>query len=240
MNEAGSPAGVQRHDLVWVASGACASARPADQSGCTAGPIEALSALRHLASWIARGHPLIVTRQPAGVPAGFLAVGLALPPGEGKHRLPFLVDANAIVRHCAPPLLEQCAGALPVAWLPLTHALLADAVIRTAQPRVIGSAGLQVLTGEACIGSRSDLDLLCTPRDWQAAQRTARALEAIAATRCSPRLDGELRSADGHAVAWRELAARPRQLLVKNLHTLALQTEAVVAAHFSGQVRVAA
>jgi len=240
MNESGADASAQRHDLVWLAPGALAGARWTGQANCAGPGLDAAAAARHLASWVARGHPLIVARQPHGIPAGLLAVGLALPPHEGKHRLSFLVDAGALRRRCRPPLLHDGRQALPAHWQRLAGALLANAAIDAAAPRIIGSAGMQLLTGEPCIGPDSDLDLLCTAHDWPQALDLARALAAVADAHPQPRLDGELRAHDGHAIAWREVAARPARLLVKGLHTLNLADESAVAALFCRRVAVPA
>jgi len=240
MNEAGALAGAERHDLVWLAPGALAGARWAGHANCASLGLDAAKAARQLASWVGRGHPLIVARQPHGIPAGLLAVGLALPPQEGKHRLSFLVDASALRRRCRPPLLREARHAFPARWQALAGALLANAAIDTAAPRIIGSAGMQLLTGEPCIGPDSDLDLLCTAHDWPQALHIARALAAVAHAHPRPRLDGELRAHDGHAIAWREVAARPARLLVKGLHGLNLADESAVAALFCSAVAVPA
>jgi phosphoribosyl-dephospho-CoA transferase len=240
MNEAVKRTCVERHDLVWLSPTALASVRLAEHRGCAPIAIERAPARSHLASWVARGHPLIVSRQPEDTPAGFLAVGLALPPREGKHRLPFLVDPRVIVRRDQPPRLDKCQGTLPAGWHTLARALLADPAIDAATPRIIGSAGMQLLTGEPCIGPASDLDLLCTAHNWQDAVQIARALAAIAGVHGTPRLDGELRAPDGRTVAWRELAAQPARLLVKGLRSLVLEDEFRVAALFCTPARVAA
>jgi len=149
----------QRHDLVWLR--APGRARPVGTAAAgprTGGP----APLEVLQSWIARGYPLIVTRQDAAQGEFDLATGLALPPGEGRHRWAFMVDSRDVRHHAAPPLLEDCAARLPALWSPLVEALVGHPVVRAGAPRVTGSAGMQSLTGETCVRAGSDLDRLRT------------------------------------------------------------------------------
>ncbi len=92
----------------------------------------------------------------------------------------------------------------------MVDALIACPEIAAAEARVYGSTAIEVVTREPCIGPRSDLDLLLAPSTWAQALSVAAALTALDA-RAGPRLDGEIVSPDGAAVAWREFARRPRR-----------------------------
>lgn len=201
---------LERHDLVWLAPQAAAAAQPAGPC-CAADP----EAARLLADWVAAGHPLIVARQDGELGAAQIRLGLALPPALGKRRLAFRVARADIARSARPPALSA-AAALPESWRPLVASLLGVPAIVAAAPRVYGSAAMQIATGLACVGADSDLDLLLTPPDWPAALAACRALAAFNAPRDGPRVDGEIRNRSGEAVAWRELAADSRQVLVKS------------------------
>ena len=202
---------MERHDLVWLAPSAAPRAEP--DGPCTNADAGARA---RLGDWIAAGHPLIVARQGNNCPAGQLRLGLALPPSLGKHRLAFRVARSDVLRHAPPPLLSMAiVDALPVGWQPRLLELLGLSALMAASPRVFGSAGMQILTGLCCVGADSDLDLLLTPTDWSAAQTACRALASLDAANSTPRVDGEVRNALGQAVAWRELAVEPRQVLVK-------------------------
>lgn len=209
---------LERHDLVWLAPTAVATAQPA--GSCCAAPSEARCLL---ASWVGAGHPLIVARQDGAFDAGQLRLGLALPPALGKRRLAFLVARHDIVRSQPPPLLSATAlGTLPAHWRPLLSAALALPAIVAAVPRFYGSAAMQFETGLSCLGADSDLDLLLSPPDWPAALAACRALTALDDPRCPPRLDGEIRNAAGDATAWRELAGDSSQVLVKSCNEVRL------------------
>lgn len=213
---------LERHDLVWLAPTAVGSTvgtvQPVGPS-CAADP----EASRLLADWVGAGHPLIVARQDDTVAAGQVRLGLALPPALGKRRLAFLVARNDIVRSIPPPALTVAAlGVLPAQWRPLLTTVLALPEMLAAKPRFYGSAAMQFATGLSCLDAGSDLDLLLFPPDWPAALAACRALVALDDPRCPPRLDGEIRNISGDAVAWRELAADSRQVLVKSFNQVRL------------------
>ncbi|MDD5298704.1 MAG: malonate decarboxylase holo-[acyl-carrier-protein] synthase [Rhodocyclaceae bacterium] len=210
----------RRHDLVWLEPLAAGDARTVSL-GC----LPDAEARGLLADWLERGHPLIVSRQPE-MAEGLLALGLALPPSLGKHRLPFQVPVCHVRRSAAPPRLADLASALPESWLSLIGALLASPALAAVCPRVLGSAGMQAVTLEPCLGEASDLDLLLAAPDWPAAEAALLALEAITDASPLPRLDGELCSPDGFAAAWREVAASPARLLVKGLHSVTMEAMA--------------
>lgn len=203
---------MHRHDLAWLWPHTAGAARPA---GGSCAPAHAARAL--LDDWIERGHPLIVTRQSPGSGAG-IALGLALPPAWGKARLAFLVPRECVRETMPPPTLASARERLPQAWRPKLRALLASSEVAAASPRVYGSAAIEALTGEPCLGLTSDLDLLLSPPTWAAAVAVAAAVAAIDEAIAEPRLDGEIWNPEGVAVAWRELAARPQRVLAKG-HT---------------------
>lgn len=227
---------LRRHDFVWLASGAVALARP-DGPCCAAVPL----AMWRLAAWVAAGRPLIAARQDPATPADELRLGLALPPSLGKGRFAFRLPRTTIARSARPPALDAAAAArLPKAWRTAILALVALPEIARAAPRLIGSAAMQVVTGLACVEPESDLDLLLEPRDWDGAQAACRALEAFGDSLCRPRLDGEVSSPGGAAVAWRECVAQPPRVLVKTRDAVALVDRATFAAAFAADEEIAA
>ena len=218
----------RRHDLVRLAPQAAKDTRTR-ALGCLADS----KARELLARWLGRGHPLIVTRQPeAG--EGLLSLGLALPPRLGRHRLPFLVPACHVLHLAPPPRLETVAPVLPESWQALLSALRQNPALRAVNPRVLGSAGMQAITGEPCLGEGSDLDLLLEAPDWRTAEAALLALKIITEATSGPRVDGELRSPDGFDAAWREAVSAPRRILVKELRSVALEPLAVFRARFAG------
>jgi len=231
---------LERHDLVWLAPSAvsaeASTVRPV--SPCCAADFEAS---RLLADWVAAGHPLIVARQDDAVGAEQIKLGLALPPALGKLRLAFHIARHHIAHSMPPPALSATAlNALPAHWRPLLSTVLALPAMQATTPRFYGSAAIQFATGLSCLGADSDLDLLLTPPDWPTALAACRALVALDDPHCPPRLDGEIRNAAGDAVAWRELSADSRQVLVKSLNDVRLGGRTAFADGFLSPTGVAA
>lgn len=201
-----------RHDLVWLDAEAAAHAR-ALPGGAAAVP----DATARLAAWAAAGRPLVLSRQPRELAPGRTLLGLPLPPSDGKHRIAFDVPTARIARRAPPPPLGAIASLLPAQWQTTLRTLTGHADIAATAPRAFGSAAMQAITGIACIGEDSDLDLLLQPRSRGAALRALDALAAIAAQAGQPRLDGEMLDRRGRAASWRELLSGAPQVLFKHI-----------------------
>lgn len=141
----------------------------------------------------------------------------------------------------APPTLAAAIGTLPPAWRQKAEALLASPAISAAQPRIYGSAAMQMLSGEPCLAVASDLDLSLSPATWQAAEAALAALATLAGADdpSGPRIDGEIGAPDGGAVAWRELLGQPAKVLVKRLYGVGLEAIADFRAGFAAAERLA-
>ena len=203
-----------RHDLVWLSARgwerACAAAPPASRAA--------------IAGWGAAGWPAVVTRRPAGLAPGQVALGIALPPrlDGSKPRIGVKADTGDIVRTGAAMRLSDAIPAAPGTWR-TALALLDDEAGRAGLAlRVYGSLAFQALTGQPYVSATSDIDLLlhpATPAEYhQALALLGRHAQALP-------LDGELVFAGGHAVAWKELAACPHgqaRVLAKSLHGVSL------------------
>ena len=221
-----------RHDLARLLPNAGAAVR---FNGASCTPEHTVRAL--LDGWIRCGHPLIVTRQPPGL-GDEISLGLALPPAQGKVRLAFRFPRGCVRETSSPPTLASAWQYLPRSWRPKLRALLASREIEAASPRVYGSAAMEVVTRESCLGPTSDLDLRLTPRTWAAAVAVAAALAAIDESIPGPRLDGEIWNPDGVAVAWRELAKNPERVLTKSSTRVDLISSASFARSFASLERV--
>ena len=117
--------------------------------------------------------------------------------------------------------------------------MLASREVAGAAVRIYGSAGMEILTGESCLGPASDLDLCLTPPTWATAVAVAAALAKIDEAVAGPRLDGEIWNPDGIAVAWRELAMRPERVLTKSRARVELVSATTFAASFASFESVA-
>lgn len=198
---------MQRHDRVYLRPGAlfqfqCNQADP--------------QLAARVMAWVAQGRPLVAARQPAD--GGGLLLGLTLPAAEGRRRLGCRVAAADVLRVEAPLAIPACLARLDAARaVPLARlaAVLQAAGVRAG---VYGSLAWECVSGEAYRHALSDVDLICDVASLDALPRCLAALtEAEAALPCG--LDGEIRFADGAAVAWKELRAAlagdTTQVLVK-------------------------
>ena len=199
----------RRHDLVWLDPDVDAGAFAVD------GQAELVR------QWIRQNLPFVVARQPEPFlkEANHIRLGFTLPSAPVRTRIMLRADRAAIVRHTPPlPLLDAMRHA-PAAWqagLERLHALFENT--RTVA-RVYGSLSSQVFTGKTYLDDASDLDLLLECGEDTKLLDLLAGLETMPPS--SPRIDGEVLSAGGWAVAWRELAAAlrtdaPRQVLAKS------------------------
>ncbi len=199
----------RRHDLVWLDPGAaCWDAAPADRAT--------------LRAWIDRRLPLVAARR---APAGWLNLGFTVPGRGPRRRVPVSASPATVVHHRPPLTLAEALPHAPRAWRTGMAALLAACRDVGLEPHIYGSLATQIFSGEPCLRTDSDLDLLIDCAD---ARQARAALEVLTAyTGPGPRLDGELRLPGGRAVAWRELAAAlaapaPARVLAKSDTSVAL------------------
>lgn len=188
---------MRRHDLVWLDPGA-----PPRQWHAAPGDTAELGA------WIARRLPLVVARRPAAPPPGrenWIALGFTLP-GRGPRRRITVAASPAAIACRRPPLsLDEAIEHAPGSWRTGMQDLLRACRTAGLAARVYGSIATQIFCREPCLRPDSDLDLLMDCADNGRVRAALALLRAFAPPR--PRLDGELRLANGWAVAWRELAA---------------------------------
>lgn len=230
-----------RHDLVWLSArgweGAAAAAPPGTREA--------------IVRWGEAGWPAVVTRAQAAFAPGQtgaggsgcadaptgnaapddgtrqVALGIALPPraDDGSKARIALIAAAADIARTGPPLrLADAIDAAPAAWRAALRVLDDEAAGAGITLRVYGSLAFSVLTGQACLTARSDIDLLLHPA-------TARGYRsALALLRQHARdlpLDGEIVFGGGQAVAWRELAAARQgqaRVLAKSMNGIGLVT----------------
>jgi phosphoribosyl-dephospho-CoA transferase len=200
---------LRRHDLVWLDETRWRDAL------LTPLPIEWLEPLSR---WFSRGRPAVVRRSD-GNAVHALSLGVALPPSQGKLKLPLLVDQRAMLGSSGPLTLAAAAvTALPIHWRAWLEDLLGSAHGIGIELRVYGSVAWQHLSGEPYLTPLSDVDLLWSARDpiqleemldilirWQRASGLS--------------ADGELLFSGG-AVAWKELLRYPSNVLVKRTATV--------------------
>ncbi|NEK38628.1 malonate decarboxylase holo-[acyl-carrier-protein] synthase [Rhizobium leguminosarum] len=197
---------LRRHDLVWIEPSAWAS---------TLAAAPQWSGELLLADWAVREWPLIVRRPHCNESAGFVPVGLPLPPAAGKRRIAFVFPPAAIVRYSPPPLLADMIQSAPASWLPCIYQLLR----LDAGARAYGSLTWEHLTGLAYLTDSSDIDLIWSWRDVEITRTLLAGLEAI--DRTAPmRIDGEIVGSDGMAVNWRELRSGQTEVIGKRLDAL--------------------
>lgn len=182
----------RRHDLVWLDPVAgCWDAVPEDRAA--------------LHDWIHRKLPLTAARRSPTTPAGWLNLGFTQPGRGPRRRVTVSAAPTAILHHRPPLTLAEALPHAPRAWRTGMATLLAACRNTGLEPRIYGSLATQIFSGEPCLRTGSDLDLLIDCADARQARAALKVLTAH--TGPGPRLDGELRLPCGRAVAWRELAA---------------------------------
>lgn len=182
--------------------------------------------------WFAAGRPAVVRRYASGE-CGGVPLGIPLPPRLGKRRVRLRVGAAAVARIVPPPALADALDAAPDAWAPRLGELDLRLGAAGVAARVYGSLAWQRLTGEPYVTPDSDVDLLLAPATRAQLAACLRELEDFAGG--APRIDGEIVLPSGEGIAWRELAARPRELLARSLGGVRLLAPADVDAAFRRQ-----
>lgn len=186
-----------------------------------------------LAGWLREGQPLVSRARQPGEPPHLHPVGLCLPRSRAASRRAALaVAAGAIEAVSEPVSLQETCAILPSGAAAIAVEISQGAHALGFEARAFGSAAWQVRTGEAYLHSASDLDLLGAPPDVDALDRWLELLVELDA-RSPMRLDGEVEAPDGSATNWRELAAAPRQVLVKDSAGARLEPSASFRARFS-------
>jgi phosphoribosyl-dephospho-CoA transferase len=210
-----------RHDLVWL------SARGWERA-CRAAPPASRDAILR---WGAADWPAVVTRRPAGLPAGQVALGIALPPRPldgSKPRIGMAADAADIVRGTGALPLAEAIPAAPARWRTALAMLLDEAAGADLTLHVYGSLAFQAVTGQAYLNAGSDIDLLLHPATPACCRRALALLERYAGGNAAVLpLDGEFVFGGAQAVAWKELATcrdRQARVLAKSLDGVALVT----------------
>jgi phosphoribosyl-dephospho-CoA transferase len=199
----------RRHDLVWL--------DPDIDVG-----LFAAAERRDLArDWVSRALPLIVARQsdPLAIRASQIILGFTLPSAPARTRVTLRADSAAIIRHMRPLTLHEAIKHAPQTWLPGLNLLTALFERTGIVARVYGSLSSEAYSGQSYLNTASDLDLLLECADGTRLRDLLLELENFPFE--LPRIDGEVLSSSGWAVAWRELAAAmrtgtPRQVLAKS------------------------
>ncbi len=204
---------LQRHDLVWLDE---ARWRDALQAPLRESAVAALSA------WFARGRPAVVRRRESAG-GGALHLGVALPPTYTDRKVPLVLDAGAVKRTSPPLSLDAVIHSAPPSWRPPLVQLATEANAIGIDLRVYGSLAWQHLSGEQYLTASSDVDLLWRAHDRATLEHMLGYLANWQRAGGIP-ADGEVLFPQGMAVAWKELAQRPRQLLVKRSDRVELRS----------------
>lgn len=179
----------ERHSWVWLAE-------PPTESP-------------EIANWCQQGRPLVVASRQPGDDRETLRLGLARP---GKRRFALHTTIEAIGRVAPPLALKTALSVAPGDWQAPLYGLLDHSVLPMA---VYGSLAWQYWGQETYLTEKSDLDVLVYPTTGIELSDLTRLLATYDTLFSHPRLDGEIVFPDGDAVAWREWAAGPSQVLCK-------------------------
>ncbi|WP_180899151.1 malonate decarboxylase holo-[acyl-carrier-protein] synthase [Martelella soudanensis] len=202
---------IRRHDMIFVR-------RSSWQAVLAAEP--GLRGDRLVAFWADRGWPLVARRGDPHSRSG-VALGLPLPPSQGKHRHSFVVPPGDIAGGMPPPSLSYVCRAAPLAWWPTLLRLDAFMQRHALDMRIFGSLAWSAVTGLDYLSAQSDLDVLVYIRRTTDLDCLADGLSAIEAT-APMRIDGEFVRDDGTAVNWREFRSGAPDLLAKSMSGVCL------------------
>ena len=211
---------LHRHDLL--------QAEPAAWQAMLRG-YPSIADLPLVADWARHGRPAIVRRRMAGDFSDSVPAALPLPPCYGKLRVAFSFPSGAAVVALPPVSLCDAARTAPAEWKPVISTLLDLGETLKISPRVFGALLWEHKTGLPYLHAQSDLDLVWSISDEQAARLLVERLHRLDAE--SPvRLDGELQLPDGAGVNWRELAQsnddERSEVLVKTMDCVQVRTKA--------------
>ncbi|MFJ7567848.1 malonate decarboxylase holo-[acyl-carrier-protein] synthase [Herminiimonas sp. NPDC097707] len=174
----------------------------------------------------AHGLPFVArSRQPGDRP-GMVQLGLRMPRTENPRSLAFCVPPSMVRETTdALSLVEALSQQtpLPSGWYDTLMHLQADAAQLGLTLRIYGSLAWQCATGTRYLADNSDIDFLLEPASLEQAHAGLRLLEAAEKEGCV-RLDGEMIFPDGRAVAWKELLANTRLVMVKSAEGATLAT----------------
>lgn len=157
-----------------------------------------------VAAWLNADRPLVVARQPCGDGlSDNIAVGLTLPPAQGKRRIALSAAAQDIARYTPPLLLADAIAHAPAGWQSALAELDIAATNIDLELRVFGSLTWQALSGIQYLTPQSDIDLLWHPLSNAQLQQGI-ALLARWEQSSGLRADGEVLFGGSSAVSWRE------------------------------------
>ena len=205
-----------RHTLVWL--------RP-EFRAVVAAQVTDGAMHTQVDAWLAADLPLVVARQPDTIAPDTIAVGLALPPAQGKRRIALSVAAKDIVRYTPPLLLADAIAHAPAEWQPALAELHDAAINIHIKLRVFGSLAWQALSGLPYLTPQSDIDLLWHPNSHTQLQQ---GIELLARWEQASglRADGEVLFGGSSAVSWREWATLKsgdsQRVLVKRVSSAGL------------------
>lgn len=204
--------GFRRHDLVWLDPDSdLASFVACDEHVATA------------SNWVQNNWPLVVARQSdaAALQAGQMQLGFTLPSAPARTRVALRVPQAAIISYSRPLLLKDAIAYAPAEWREHLSAVAEICATHAVLARVYGSLSTQAFTGHNYLDAESDVDVLFECGKDTSAQELTAELSALAAQ--ALKIDGEILTPNGWAVAWRELSAAmqtgaPGEVLAKSYH----------------------
>jgi phosphoribosyl-dephospho-CoA transferase len=210
--------GFRRHDLVWLDSDIDAASYAVNAED-----------QEFVCNWVSRNWPLVVARQSdaAAMQAGQMMLGITLPSAPARKRIALRVPQAAIISYSRPLKLQDAIAYAPQQWR--DHLLLVSEICASnaVLSSVYGSLSAQAFTGQIYLDAASDVDVLFECGKDTQLQKLFEEIEALSTHPL--RIDGEILTANGWAVAWRELAtalrsATPDKVLAKSYSETRLLT----------------
>jgi phosphoribosyl-dephospho-CoA transferase len=170
-------------------------------------------AVHTIVGWAGRGLPFVGRSRLEQDGPGIVPLGMAWAEAGRRWRLSFGVEQGLVERIEPPMTLYELLPGIPERMRDDALRLAIDAATCGVTVGVYGSIFWEHLSA-GYVHADSDLDLIARPPSLAALNEWLRTLREVDA-RSSMRVDGEIESPSGGAVAWRELAGGVAQILVK-------------------------
>lgn len=210
--------GFRRHDLVWIDPDLDASFILSEAAD-----------VEPIRNWIQQSWPLVVARQPdaATLEAGHMLLGITLPSSPARKRIALRVPQAAIISYSRPLLLKDAIDYAPQTWRDHLLAVSEIGASTSVVTSVYGSLSAQAFTRQNYLDDASDVDVLFECSKDTPLQKLLEELASLSAHNL--RIDGEILTTSGWAVAWKELAAAmgsaaPDKVLAKSYHEIRMLT----------------
>lgn len=205
---------MNRHDLVYLDENKldfdiCSFSKEEDE--------------RIIFNWIKNRNPIMITRQQFEDKEK-INVGFMLPLEKNKKRVNFIINSESIKNIESDIKLSEILPILENRWQKPLLELIESFLTLGLDIFIFGSALWQYLTNEKYMRYESDIDLLWKPKKLEDLEKGLLILKKWMKN-YSLKIDGEVILPCQNACSWKELLNDDKNILVKNLHNVYLESK---------------